>query len=347
MLKLARGRVTEIVGGRPEATELIYDADGAERKAFADTSLTGPVETGDEIVANTEAVQLGLGSGGRDIVLVNLTRGVGATADGEAHVMKLNYSPLQHAIEPIELQDLGDLSAIAQRPVAVFQIHAQLPCIAWQAARKLDRLQLGYVQTAGGALPGTMSNVTAQLREQGLICEHVTVSPTYGGDAEAISVIGALHAGFVDRGWQAAVVGPGPGILGSATALGHGSIYALDALHAALALGLNPVMAVRASSGDPRERHRGISHHTRSVLQLALRPVDVAVAAGSTLECEEFSRHRVATAEIELDGYEASDLPAATMGRNIRQDTVFFQQALAAGAVLGDLSRARSGPSVK
>lgn len=343
MLKLARGRVTEIVGGRPEAIELIYDTDGAARRAFADRSLIGPVEAGDEIIANTEAVQLGLGSGGRDIVLVNLTRGVGADADGEVRVMKLNYSPLQHAIGPIELEDLGDLSAIAQRPVAVFQIHAQLPCIAWQAARRLVGLKLGYVQTAGGALPGTMSDATARLYRQGLICEHVTVSPTYGGQAEAISVVGALHAGFVDRGWQAAVVGPGPGILGSATALGHGSIYALDALHAALALGLSPLMAVRASSGDPRERHRGVSHHTRSVLQLALRPVDVAVAAGSALDCDEFSRHRVVAAEIELDGYAASGLPAATMGRNISQDAVFFQQALAAGAVLGERARALAG----
>ena len=38
--------------------------------------MVGEVEVGDEVVVNIEALDLGLGSGGFDVVHVNLTRGL-------------------------------------------------------------------------------------------------------------------------------------------------------------------------------------------------------------------------------------------------------------------------------
>ena len=87
--------------------------------------------------------------------------------------------------------------------------------------------------------------------------------------------------GSRDEGWDVALVGPGPGILGSGSALGHGGIVALDSAHAALALGCPTVLTARMSSGDPRERHRGLSHHTRTVLELLLAPVTLPVPPGA------------------------------------------------------------------
>ena len=49
---------------------------------------------------------------------------------------------------------------------------------------------------------------------------------------------------------------------------------ALDTAHAALALGLPTLLSPRLSAADPRERHRGVSHHTLTVLELLLAPVD-------------------------------------------------------------------------
>ena len=46
------------------------------RPALADVALVGPAATGDEVVVNVAAVDLGLGSGGFDVVHVNLTRGL-------------------------------------------------------------------------------------------------------------------------------------------------------------------------------------------------------------------------------------------------------------------------------
>ena len=112
-----------------------------------------------------------------------------------------------------------------------------------------------------------------------LIADHVTAGPCFGGRHDAITVEGALDAGARRLGWDFALVGPGPGILGSASALGHGGLAALSSAHAALALGCRVVLAPRLSSADRRERHRGLSHHTATVLELLLRPVEVAVPA--------------------------------------------------------------------
>src|SRR3954447_9672050 len=78
-------------------------------------------------------------------------------------------------------------------------------------------------------------------------------------------------------GWDAIVCGPGPGILGSATLYGHGGVVALENAHAALALGLPTLISPRLSSSDPRQRHRGLSHHTETVLRVLLGSVRVPV----------------------------------------------------------------------
>ena len=71
MLKLRRGIV---VADDP----LTVDVEGERRRAWADPAMVGEVRDGDEVVVNAEAVDLGLGSGGFDVVHVNLTRGLDA-----------------------------------------------------------------------------------------------------------------------------------------------------------------------------------------------------------------------------------------------------------------------------
>ena len=100
-LVLRRGTVAEVESAGPVA-RLRVDLGGELRPAVSYTALTGPVEPGDDVVVNCAALDLGLGSGGFDIVLVNLTRGLGAAGEPSAHVMKLNYTPLQHAVVPFE-----------------------------------------------------------------------------------------------------------------------------------------------------------------------------------------------------------------------------------------------------
>ena len=326
-LALRRGTVTAVHGA-----ELTVDVAGEERSALSFGEMTGTVEVGDEVVVNVSAVELGLGSGGFDIVHVNLTRGLGGGV-GEAHVMKLNYTSLQHPVQPVEESAPPSLD-IAGKPVAVIALHGQLPCVAWAATQARRDARVGYVQTAGGALPGSLSRVVRRLLDAGLLAGHITAAPAFGAPHEAISTPGAVHAGLTALECDAAIVGPGPGILGSATTLGHGGLAALENAHAALALGAKTIVVPRMSSGDPRERHSGLSHHTETVLEMMLRPALVALPAGAVFALP--GEHEARAAETDLDGYRTSGLPASTMGRGIDEDELFFRASLAGGAVLAE-----------
>ena len=223
-------------------------------------------------------------------------------------------------------------------------LHGQLAAVAWAFAQGAPGSRLGYVQTEGGALPGGRSRTVRALRERGLLAGHLTAGAAFGGEGEAITTAGALHHGLRTLGWDAAVCGPGPGIIGSGSPLGHGGMFALDSAHASLALGCPTLLVARMSSGDERSRHRGISHHTLTVLDLLLEPVTVALPAGMrspvgadlraglgavfggsmpsrpglALDVERpvrITRHDWRRAVVDLPAFAASGLPAETMGR--------------------------------
>jgi len=337
-LKLRRGVVVS-------AQPLEVEVDGECRRAWADEALLGEMQEGDEVVVNVAALDLDLGSGGFDVVHVNLTRGLGGGGEGDAHVMKLNYTSLQHPVTPVERPDarfqtdeMNPKGTTRLTPVAVLPLHGHLAPAAWGAAQAAPGLRVGYVQTDGGALPGSFSRDVRQLRERGLLAGHITAAPSYGGEHEALSTVGALDAAATDLDWDAILVGPGPGIIGSDTTYGHGGISALANAHAALSLSLPTLISPRLSSSDPRARHRGLSHHTRTVLQLLLASVDVAIPAGEpeiAAALEGFDHH-VEQVAVDLTGYAAADLPTTTMGRSLQEDPLFFAAALAAGRLLAD-----------
>jgi hypothetical protein len=324
---------------------LTVGVDGEPRPAWADTTLLGEMHEGDEVVVNVAALDLGLGSGGFDVVHVNLSRGLegGGGPDGE-HVIKLNYTSLQHPVAPIEAgtgerrsPDAAETGAPVAATVLVLPLHGHLAPAAWAAAQASPGIRVGYVQTGGGALPGSFSRDVAELRERGLLCGHIAAAPAYGGEHDALSTVGALDA--ANRfDWDAVLIAPGPGIVGSDTEFGHGGMAALDSAHAALSLRLPTLISPRLSSSDPRERHIDVSHHTYTVLELLLAPVDVAVPEGNdsiaaALE-EAPGSHRLRFAPADLDAYSASGLPATTMGRSLQQDPLFFAAPLAAGRLL-------------
>jgi hypothetical protein len=369
MLKLRRATVLDAGPSHGPEQDLVVELDGRARPAIADIALVGVARVGDEVIVNAQALDLGLGSGGFDIVHVNLTHGLGG-GDGApgANVMKLNYTSLQHTVSPIE--DERPMSLPLLRPVAVLALHGQLAPVAWAFAQAAPNVRLGYVQTEGGALPGGHSRTVRALRERGLLAGHITAGAAFGGEAEAITTAGALHHGLSALGWDAAVCGPGPGIVGSSSPLGHGGLSALDSAHAALALGCEALLVARMSSGDPRERHRGISHHTLTVLDLLLAPVTVALPAGmrSPVGADlraglatvfggamptrpgpqlarpiadrpaRITRHDWRRAAVDLPAYAASGLPAQTMGRSLVEDPLFFGAALAGGGALAELA---------
>lgn len=335
-LKLRRGVIVSV-------DPLEVEVGGERRRAWADEVLLGEMREGDEVVVNTAALDLNLGSGGFDVVHVNLTGGLESGGEGAAHVMKLNYTSLQHPVDPVErpnsrLQTDGirPKGTTRSTPVAVLPLHGHLAPAAWAAAQAAPGLRVGYIQTGGGALPGSFSRDAKQLRERDLLCGHITAAPSYGGEHESLSPIGALDAAATDLHWDAILIGPGPGIIGSDTTYGHGGMAALENAHAALSLGLLTLISPRLSSSDPRDRHRGLSHHTRTVLQLLLAPVAVVLPEGElevAVALEPFD-HQVEQVAVDLDGYAAAGLPTSTMGRSWQDDPLFFKAALASGTFL-------------
>jgi len=297
------------------------------------------------VVVSVAALDLELGSGGFDVVHVNLTRGLEDGGGGDAHVMKLNYTSLQHPVEPVEERSVRLMSPmgpkVAPIPVAVLPLHGHLAPAAWAVAQAGPDLRVGYVQTGGGALPGSLSRDVKQLRERDLLAGHITAAPSYGGEEEALSTVGALDAA-AKLGWDAVLAGPGPGIIGSNTEFGHGGMAALESAHAALALRCPTILSPRLSSSDPRERHLHLSHHTFTVLELLLGEVDVAVPdadlpgapEAQRYLAEAAKRHRLQAVSVDLDGYAASSLPTSTMGRSLTDDPLFFAAPLAAGTFL-------------
>jgi DNA-binding transcriptional MerR regulator len=115
-----------------------------------------------------------------------------------------------------------------------------------------------------------------------------------------------------------------------------GGLAAAEAANAANALGGSPVLAVRVSTADERERHRGVSHHTRAVVELCLGRVAVAWPRG--LEAPDWLGPRE---EVDVTGWEeaCAGLPLAHMGRGFREEPWFFASAFAAGRLARGLAR--------
>lgn len=317
-LSLRRGRVTAIVERHPDLVRL--EVDGAACVAYP--RLTGPVEEGDEVLVNVQARELGLGSGGFDVLHANLTRGLGLPTERGAHVMKLPYTPLQwaarHGEEDGELADgLGGM------PVVCCSLHSQLAPVC----AGLDGLRVAYVQVAGGALAVPLSDTVRLLRKRGLLGVTLSAGPCFGGEIECVGIASAL-AWAAGAGYQAVVCAIGPGIVGTGTSLGHGGLGAADAANAAVALGGRPVLAARVSSADERDRHRGVSHHTRAVLSLCREGVTVAWPAG--VEAPDWVEPRT---EVDVADWRQAcgDLPLSHMGRGPEEEPWFFAAAFAAG----------------
>jgi hypothetical protein len=324
-LTLRRGTVTAVREQVPGLARI--EVDGAPCVAYVD--LTGPVEEGDDVLVNVQARELELGSGGFDLLHANLSRGLGLSVEPGAHVMKLPYTPMQFAVRHGE-EDHELPETIDGMPVVACSLHSQVApvCAALRGVR------VAYVQLPGGALPVALSDTVRSLRALGLVDLTIGAGACFGGDVDAVNAYSSLALAAA-RGADAVVVAIGPGIVGTGTKLGHGGTAAADALVAAKALGGRAVLALRMSELDARERHRGLSHHTDSVLSLVGGSVVVPWPDGCPVE------HPIAEGAtvVDVSGWRegCADLPLSHMGRGPDDDPWFFAAAFAAGRVAREM----------
>jgi hypothetical protein len=320
MLSLRRGSVTGVTERHEGLVRLEVDG----RPCIAYPGLTGPVALGDDVLVNVQAVELGLGSGGFDVLHANLTRGLGLAVEAGAHVMKLPYTPLQHAVRHAEEEE-ARLESLRGLPVVCCSLHSQ---VAPACAGLGEGLRVAYVQVAGGALPVSLSDTVRALRARRLVETTVAVGACVEGDTACVSTAAAL-VWAAERGYDAVVCSIGPGIVGTASPWGHGGLAVAEAVVTAGKLEGRPVLAVRYSEGDPRARHRGLSHHTRAVLALA------GMAEIGWPDGLDVPEELAGVIPVDVSGWEkaCAGLPLVHMGRGPADDPWFFAAAYAAGRV--------------
>ena len=175
--------------------------------------------------------------------------------------MKLPYTPLQHATLHAE-ESAPPPQSLAGMPVVCCSLHSQLVPVC---AGIGDGARVAYLQLPGGALPVSLSDAVRALKARGLLETAVAVGACIDGDVSCVSTASAL-VWAKTSGFDVAVCGIGPGIVGTGTFLGHGGLAAAAAVNAAAALGGEPILVERRSQADERERHRGLSHHTDAAL---------------------------------------------------------------------------------
>jgi hypothetical protein len=340
---------------RATVTELLSERRGLQRvrlgeeRAYVLTQLTGSVAVGDDVIVNTTAVDLGLGTGGWHVVHWNLAHDAWSEP-GPGHIMKLRYTSLQVdagaaeelADEPDDAVDEG----LAGTPVVVCSLHSQLPGVAATVKAIDPSLRVSYVMTDGAALPLAFSDLVVALADRGLVDGTLTAGHAFGGDLEAVTVASALSLARRRQHADVVVVAMGPGVVGTGTRLGTTALEVATIADTAAWLGGQPVVCPRLSDADARPRHRGISHHTLTALDAVRSTVRVALPERSEPWVVDVGEPApvldvVATPDVGalLAGH---DLRVTTMGRGPDQEPSFFAACGAAGVVATRLARSRA-----
>jgi hypothetical protein len=329
------GTVTELLEQRPGLQRFLVDLGGEQpERTYSATQLTGEVAVGDEVVVNTTAVEWGLGTGGWHVLHWNLAHDELRT-EGGGHIVKLRYTSLQADVGAAEEHLAEQLpGTLPGTPVVACSVHSQVAAVAVAFAARRPGARLAYVMTDGASLPLALSDLVVSLRERQLLVGTVTAGHAFGGDHEAVTVPSALLVAQHLLEADAIVVGMGPGVVGTGTRYGTTAVEVAAVLDAAAALGGTPILALRTSTGDPRARHRGVSHHAEMLLELVRSPV--LVADQPELDgMDAVERHRrVAVEAFDVGAaFDEHALRVTTMGRTHGQDVGFFQSAAAGGAL--------------
>src|SRR5512140_2234189 len=118
------GRVERVLQERAGLQRVLVVIDGNIERAYVLTQLTGTVDTGDPVVVNTTAVDLGLGTGGWHVVHWNLAREQWSEP-GPGHIMKARYTSLQTDTGSAEEHwaELADITSIDGMPVVAAALH--------------------------------------------------------------------------------------------------------------------------------------------------------------------------------------------------------------------------------
>ena len=136
-------------------------------------------------------------------------------------------------------------------PVVACGLHSQIAGVAAGIKAAEPEARVGYLMTDGGALPLAWSRLVSALRGAGLMDSTCTSGHAFGGDLEAVNIFSGLAALRHAAAADVAIVSMGPGVVGTATALGFSGIEQGQVLDAAFALRGRGYACLRISFSDP------------------------------------------------------------------------------------------------
>ncbi len=317
-------------------------------QAVSFDSLTGPVSQGDEVIVNTSAVDLDLGSGGVHFVLWNLSN-KGFETEAGGHIVKMRYTPLQLPVLSVEEQDsphhgLMSNTELFGMPCIAGSLHSQLAPIVLTIKAVSPETKVAYIMTDGGALPVAFSDTVHHLKRAGLLETTITAGQSFGGDLEAINIYSALIAAKDAAKADIAIILMGPGIVGTSTPLGFSGIEQGQIINAIHSLGGIPIAVPRISFKEERERHYGLSHHfitsltkvalAKSTIVLSdMEPDEMAIVMKRIVSNNLASLHRIEMVknDVTIEAIKESGFKVSTMGRGIDEEPAFFKTAGSAG----------------
>jgi hypothetical protein len=219
---------------------------------------------------------------------------------------------------------------LAGLPVVACSLHSQMAMAAMAFKHERPTAKVVFVMTDSASLPLVLSDLVAALVDRGVLHATVTTGQAFGGSSEAVNLASGLRVAH-DRGADVVIVAPGPGVVGTASALGHGGIEIATVIDTAALDGGRPFAAIRYSDADPRQRHQGVSHHSQTGLARAHHQATIPVPRHAKVG--PLSQHNI----VEVDVPDIADLLAGTgievttMGRLPTEDPGFFLFAAAAG----------------
>jgi len=298
MMHMKRGRVTKILKSVEGRTDILVNINNIDEKAMNYDYLTGSIHIDDEVIVNTTAVDLNLGTGGYHFIICNLSNNNEATKS-KGHIMKLRYTPFQVKTYAVEEQEspyhqlFHEFTSLNHMPVIVGTLHSMLTPISSTLKYLNENIKIAYIMTDGAALPLYLSDTIYELKEKEIIHKTITLGHAFGGDYEAVNIYNALITAKEVAQCDVAIVAMGPGIVGTGTPYGFTGVEQGPIVDAVNDLGGLSIAVPRITFKDQRERHYGISHHSTTVLSKIMKTKSNIVLPYFSMEQDEIIQGQI------------------------------------------------------
>lgn len=350
-IEYRKGIVKSINSFNGQVYILTLDIEHPIKRAIGYRMLTGDIQKGDSVIANTTAGTLKLGTGGYHFIIYNYSC-YEQNISNIGHGMKLKYTPLQFKCllaeehDSIYHNDFNLPIDFNHKMIYIGELHSMLaPLCAYLKLFSNNKVKIGYIMTDHGAMPLMFSKSVQELKKKELLDVTITCGNAFGGDYECVNIYTALIAAANIEKCDIIIITMGPGILGTDTKYGFSGLELGFYGNFIMSTGCKKFIYVpRISFADKRARHMGISHHTITILNDIIQSnAKIVLPLMKKSQLSYIYRQLTINKLMEKHNFSIVDgngiyralanyeICPTTMGRGIDADPIFFKTVGAAG----------------